>query len=172
MSPNHPLYKKTEAYANSYGLLKQALDELNEEVLRIKKRHMPFIKKYVDRLSSDHANLKTAIEAAPEFFVKPRTLNFFGIKIGFQKGRGGIAFEDAGRVVTLIKKHFPDQAEQLVVVKETPAKDVLAQLSAQDLKKLGCHIVDADDQVVIKSTLSDIEKMVETLLKEADDETA
>lgn len=92
------------------------------------------------------------------------------MKVGYQKGKGTISFEDADSVVARIKKHLPDQADVLIKLKETPVKDALAQLSAADLKKIGVTVSEAGDQVVIKPVDSEVDKMVDALLKDVGEE--
>jgi hypothetical protein len=73
-------------------------------------------------------------------------------------------------VVARIKKHLPEQADVLIKLKETPVKDALAQLSAAELKKLGVTVSEAGDQVVVKPVDSEVDKMVDALMKEAGEE--
>jgi hypothetical protein len=105
-------------------------------------------------------------------FVRPRTIIFHGIKVGLQKGSGKIEYDksEIDRIVRLIEKHFPEQTEVLIQTKKAPIKKALANLSGAELKKLGIEIDDSTDAVVIKPTDSEIEKVVDRLLKEKDDE--
>ncbi len=73
-------------------------------------------------------------------------------------------------MVARIKKHLPEQADVLIKLKETPVKDALAQLSAAELKKLGVTVSEAGDQVVVKPVDSEVDKMVDALMKEAGEE--
>jgi hypothetical protein len=96
---------------------------------------------------------------------------FHGIKVGYKKGTGKIEWEDADQVVKLIKKHFPDQADVLIISSEKPAKDALAQLTAAELKKLGVLVEESGDVPFIKDTSSEVDKLVAAFLKdEATDE--
>ena len=74
---------------------------------------------------------------------------------------------DADAVVARIKKHLPDQVDVLIQSKDVPVKSALAQLTAVELKKLGVSVTDAEDQIVIKTADSEIDKTVEALLKAA-----
>ena len=89
----------------------------------------------------------------------------YGVKVGFEKGKGRIEWDDDDTVVRLIEKHFPEQADILIKTKKKPAKKALAQLSVAELKKLGVTVEETGDQVVIKSTDSEIDKLVTALLK-------
>jgi hypothetical protein len=104
-------------------------------------------------------------------FLRPKSVMFHGIKVGYKKGTGKIEWEDADQVVKLIKKHFPDQADVLIISSEKPAKDALAQLTAAELKKLGVLVEESGDVPFIKDTSSEVDKLVAAFLKdEATDE--
>ena len=70
----------------------------------------------------------------------------------------------------LIKKHLPDQAELLIDVVETPAKNAIAMLPVTDLKRIGANVKAAGDQVVIKPADGAIDKLVKALVKAAIEE--
>ncbi|MDF1486722.1 hypothetical protein PY257_16355, partial [Ramlibacter sp. H39-3-26] len=53
---------------------------------------------------------------------------------------------------------------------QRPVKDALAQLPAADLKKLGISITDAEDEVIVRAVDSEVDKLVDALLKQAGDE--
>ena len=75
-------------------------------------------------------------------------------------------WEDDSQVVKLIQKHFPEQFDVLVKTIEKPIKDSLANLSVADLKRIGVTVTDSGDCVVIKSMDSEIDKLVDALLKD------
>lgn len=99
---------------------------------------------------------------------------FHGIKVGFQKEKGKIEWDDVDQVVKLIKKHFPEQADVLIATSEKPVKDALNNLSAAELKKIGVNITSDGDVAFIRPTDSEVDKMVTALLKAAtqDEEVA
>lgn len=156
-----------KAYAEARAKVADIVTDLNSGIEALKRDHMPALKRAIARAAEKHDQLKQIIEANPDLFIKPRTVIYHGVKLGMQKGKGGIAFDDAEQVVRLIKKHYPEQADVLVVTTEKPAKDALAQLTVAELKKVGCTVVDAGDAVVIKPTDSEVDKLVDTLLKGA-----
>ena len=98
---------------------------------------------------------------------RPQIPNQTCIVVGLgAKGKGAISFQDEARAIHLIRRHFPDQADVLIGVKESIIKDAAQQLSALDLKKIGGDVTDAVDCVVIKSATGDVTKLVDALLKE------
>jgi hypothetical protein len=95
----------------------------------VKRKYLPRIRTQVAHAKMLHAQLKASIEAHPELFEKPRTVTFHGVKVGFAKGKGKVTFQhDADKVIALIEKHLPDQAELLVITERKPNKDAIAQL--------------------------------------------
>lgn len=158
---------RAKTYSEARTKLADIVAALNDGIDALKREHMAALKRAVSRAAERHDDLKALIEDAPDLFTKPRTVIFHGVKIGYQKGKGGIAFDDAAQVVKLIRRHLPEQADALIAVKETPAKDALTNLPVADLKRIGCTVVETGDTIVIKPTDSEVDKMVDALLKDA-----
>lgn len=146
--------------------LREGLDEIESEIAAIKKQFMPAIRRAVEKAAQRHEALREAIAEIPELFVKPKTVIFHGIRLGYQKSKGEITWEDENQVLKLIKKHFPDDWETYVKVTERVMKSALAGLSVSDLKKIGVTVVETGDEVFIKPTDSEIDKMINALLKD------
>ena len=162
----------TRRYAEARERLAGEVRALNQAIEEAKREYRASLKKRVAAVKDAEAELHTAVEGAPELFVRPRTLTIAGVKVGFQKGKGKISFDDADKVVALIERHLPELAETLVQVTKKPVKDALLNLSVDDLKRIGCRVTGTGDQVVIKDTTSDVDKLVEALLKEDEEEAA
>ena len=156
----------TKTFSDARQILTDRVGALEDELQTIKRRRLPGIKSAVNSVMEKQAELKAAIEDSRSLFIKPKTFVLFGIKIGFQKAKGKISWSDDDQVIKLIKKLLPDQADVLIKTTEKPVKDALLNLPAGDLKKIGCTVDDTGDQVLIKSTDSEIDKFVETLMKE------
>lgn len=169
-TPLTDIERRTKALADARTVLAGIVTELNDGIEALKRQHMRSLKAAVGKVAERQAELKALIEEHPDLFIKPRTVVFHGIKVGMQKGKGGLEFDDPDRVVALIEKWYPDQVELMVATKKTPVKDALQQLTGAELKKLGVHVLDADDQVVIKPTDSDVDKLVNALVKGATEE--
>lgn len=159
----------THRYANAREELHTRVLALTDTIEEAKRRKMPGIKKAVRDASEAMDRLHAALEASPSLFVKPRTVVIAGIRIGFAKGAGKLVIDDPDKVVGLIRKHHPDQADLLIKVSECPIRKALANLSVADLKKLGVTVEDTGDQVVIKPTDSEVDKLVDALLKDHDE---
>lgn len=161
---------RAQKYAVARDTLRGLVETLKEGMDALQKQHLPGIRKALNKAAEQEAELKALVEQAPGLFVKPKSVIFHGIKLGFQKGKGKIEWDDADRVVALIRKHFPEQADVLIATSERPAKDALAQLSVAELKKLGVSVTEAGEAVFVKPTDSAVDKMVESLMKAAADE--
>ncbi len=160
----------TKRYADARGLLSDTVAACNFERDQVARNYLPRMKQQAAKAKEIAAELKAAIEASPALFQKPRTQIFHGVKIGFRKATGKIEFDDAGHVVKLIRKHFPDQFDVLVKTTETPIKKALENLSVSELKKLGIEVAETGDVVLIKDTASDVDKLVAAFLEEGAEE--
>lgn len=153
-------------YSAARGILADICGAFNLDLAEAKRRYVGKLKKAVALAKEREAELSGMLEQSAELFVKPKTVVFHGVKVGFQKAKGKLEFDDADQVLKLIRKHFPEQADILINTQETPAKKALEQLSAAELKRLGITVVESGDQVLIKDTTSEVDKMVEALLKD------
>lgn len=172
MANLNDIERLAKKYAEAREHLASIVSAMNEGIEEIKRDNMKRLKKAVAEAAEHHDALKTLIEEAPQLFVKPRSVVLHGIKLGYQKGKGKIEWDDADQVVRLIKKHFPEQADLLIATSEKPAKEALASLTAAELKKLGISVTDGGDAVFIKPADSAVDKMVDALLRDATAEVA
>jgi hypothetical protein len=163
---------RAKAYAEARDTLAARVTALNDELEAAKRAHLAHVKRGVARTAQLEAELKAAVEAAPALFTKPKTVVLHGIKIGYEKAKGGIVIEDEAQTCKLIRKRLPELAEQLIKVEETPLKSGLAQLTAQQLKTIACQVKETGDQVVVRPVDKDVDKLVTALLKGAQDEAA
>ncbi|WP_299440229.1 host-nuclease inhibitor Gam family protein [uncultured Rhodospira sp.] len=156
-----------KTYSEAHGKLADEVRAVEEEMARVKRQHLARIRRLVDGASNARDRLAAAVGEASDLFQSPRTLTLHGIKVGFAKGKGKLEYADAAKVCDLIRKHFPDQVETLVKTSETPVKGALNQLSVAELRRIGVTVVEAGDEVVVRVTDSEIDKMVDALLKDA-----
>lgn len=161
---------KTKDFSDARAELANRVRALKDEIERAKRKHLLGIRNAVDKAAEAHAALHGVIKENADLFEKPRTQIFYGVKVGYRKGTGAITWTDEDNVVKLIRKHFEEQFEVLVKTTYKPVKDAIAQLSADDLKKLGVKVGSVDDEVFIKPTDTEIDKLVTALLKDAVEE--
>ncbi len=171
MNP-HSIEQLTHAYALAQAELTRQVEQLQIDIEDLKRRRMQAIKKAQIETSMKKGQLAAAIERNPQLFEGPRTAVYHGIKVGLHKGKGTINFDDSARVIRLIRKHLPKQAKKLIRVEERPLKNALAELSAADLKRIGCSVSDSNDQIVIKhiDTEQDINDAIHALFADIDAE--
>lgn len=162
--------EQAKIYARERDKLADIVREMNDAIEGIKRANMARLKNAVNRTAENGDALRALVDASPELFVRPRSVVMHGIKLGFQKQRGSLDWEDADQVVKLIRKHYPDLADTLIAVTEKPAKTALGLLSVAELRKIGVSLTADSDVVFIKPTDSGVEKLVEALLKDAQEE--
>lgn len=161
----------TKEHAADRALVAERVQALNDEIEVIKRRRIAGLKSAVAKARDSRLRLSSAIEHhGKSLFDKPRTRVFHGIKVGLQKAKGKLSWTAADRVVELIRKHFPEQAETLIKTEEKPVKAALLNLPAGDLKRLGCTIADAGDKVIVEPISTEIDELVQVLLGEGDTE--
>lgn len=159
---------KTKQYADARATLAAIVTSLNDGIEALKRQHMPALKKAVSATAQKHDELLAIIKENDQAFVKPRSAIFHGVKVGYQKQRGKISYSDAESVVKLIRKNYSkSDAELMIIVEEKPIKKVLDGLSVADLKKLGCTVTADSDEAFIKPTDSEVDKLVDALVKDA-----
>lgn len=160
-------------YSVRRGTLIELVNELENEKARIMRKYLAPIRKAVAAARDAESRLMMAVERNAHLFVRPRTLVLHGIKVGWQKGKGGIQWDDEEGVVSRIEKLYAgDQAmlDQLLIVRKKPRKEGLESLDVATLKKLGCTVVESGDQVVVRATDGEVDKLVAALLKDADED--
>lgn len=163
---------RAKKYAEARERVTAIVTALDEAMELLKKTELPKLRKAIATAAEHHDALKALVESAPELFQKPKTVILHGLRIGYMKGKGGIAWDDPDHVVSLIIERLPDQAETLIRWTGKPLKEAINQLDVATLKKIGCRVVDTGEQVFIKAVDSAVDKMVEALLKDAVEEVA
>ena len=158
----------TRAYADRRGVLAERVQALEAEIEAVKRRRLVGIKKAVAASAEAHDTLAAALLAAPELFVRPRTKVLAGVRVGFAKQKGKLVINDADKTLQLIRRHLAEQAERLIKTTEKPLKTALETLSVAELKRIGVTVLEDGDKLVIKPTDSEVDKLVEALLAEAE----
>jgi len=165
--------KKTADYAAMHQVLRDRMMELEDEVCKVRKKLLPGIRRAASNTAEMKAELIGMIDGSREHFDAPKTRIFHGVKIGLQKGKGKLTWDDDELVVKLIKKHFPEESwDVLIKTTEKPRKDGLNGLDVKDLRRVGVTADETGVQVVVKPTDSEIDKLVNALLKETEEPEA
>jgi hypothetical protein len=161
---------RTKAFSEARQKLATIVAELEDALANLRRNNLPRVKRQLNRVAELQALLEADIAAAPELFTKPRTVVLHGVKVGFEKGKGAVTFDDADKVVELIRKKLPDLADVLIKTEHSPIKKALANLTVQQLKSVGAQVEEAGDRVVVRAVDGAVDKLVTALLKGATDE--
>lgn len=153
-------------YSKARETLSKRVADLEAEVAAVQRRHIGAIKESANVAATIGGELRNVVEGAPHLFEKPKTFTLHGITVGFRKGTGKMDWDDDAKVIALIRKHLPEQADLLVIVEEKPSADALKNLDVRDLQKVGVRVEGTGDFVVVKSADTAVDKLVSKILKE------
>lgn len=159
-----------EAKAQKLAAVRDALAGTHmaheEEAAALLKKYRPHLLRLTAQFKAAAEDLQAAVAAAPELFVKPRSVILHGIKAGYQKGKGKLEWDDDEAVCKLIRKRHPDLVDVLIKTTETPVKGGLNELPAEDLRKLGITVDDTGDVAFVKLADTEIAKTIKALLRD------
>lgn len=156
-------------YAADRAHLAAIVGRMNAEIEAIKAKYLPPIRVAVRHVAERHDTLRAAIEDGQDLFVKPKTRVLMGVKVGYRKQKGSVTFADEAAVIERIKRLLPEeQAALLIRVRESLDKNACYDLAVPDLKRLGIGVERDEDIPVIKPADSEVDKLVDALLKDAE----
>lgn len=158
----------TRQYADARAALAERVQQLEDEVASLRRQRLPAIRRALATAQERRERLAAAIAEAPQLFERPKTVIFHGIRVGYQKGRGSITWEDDARVCALIRKHMPDRADELIRIIERPLKTALAQLPTAELRRLGVQVVETGEEIVIRAVDGELDRLIERLLADTE----
>jgi hypothetical protein len=108
------------------------------------------------------------LTTARDLFNKPKTREFAGITVGFEKERDNVTLPPDEILVDRIEKMLPAaQSGTLLDRTVTVIKNAFKKLPAETLQKLGCSIIRGGDKAVVRANDDDIETLVRRSLGEA-----
>ena len=167
-TPLQQIENATKSYADARETLTERMGWLQNELEKVRRKHLKGIKRAVRSCGDAHAKLNTLIEENADLFQKPRTKTISGIRIGITKSKGEVVINDNDKTCALIQQKLPEQACYLIRTSSRPIKTALVKLSARELQKIGVEIKQTGDQVSIKPTDSHVDKLVNALLAEVE----
>lgn len=168
MSTLAEIEQATKTFADHRELLALRVENLHTEIEALKRERMPEIKTAAADAANAKSTLAGIIDDSRALFIKPKSIIISGIKVGLQKGKGGLDYEDEENVIRLIRKHVPAQQQELLIKTiEKVIKTALKDLDVATLKKIGVTVQGPGDVVLIKPVDSDVDKIVSAMLKEA-----
>lgn len=159
----HTIEERTRYYAACRDELGVRIKTLEDEITVLREQHRAGLIEALRAHKQAETELRQAIAAAPGLFESPRTRVLHGIRVGYQKGRGGLEIADEEATLKLIRKHCPDMADALIKTTERPIRKALQALDAGLLKRLGVNILGAGDVIVLTATDGDLDKLINAL---------
>ena len=162
---------QAKALAEQRARLHTLVTAMQQGIEALHASNLPAIREAINSATAAWTGLESMVRENPQLFIKPRKVKAHGITFGLEKGKGVMTIANPDKTCALIRKHLPEQADVLIATTEAPAKEALAQLSAEQLKKLGVVITDTGDRVVIRASDTDTDKLVKALIRSAVDET-
>jgi hypothetical protein len=161
--------KLTKEFADAWDSMGDTLRDLNQKQEALSRQYMPGLRKQERILAEKKDALETALKDSADLFTRPRSLVLHGFKVGLRKGSGALTWakKATAKIVTLIKKHYPDRADLYIRTVEEPNKDALKPLSAAELMKLGITVGKTGDEPLIEPVESHVEKLMKLYLKES-----
>ncbi len=148
-----------DALATHLGLLEQAIQ-------RVKRDHLPTVRRHVAAAAAAEAAVRHAAESARDRFdpPAPRTRLYHGIKVGFEKGRGRLVIGDATTTCALIRKHHQDDWDRYIAVSEAPIRASLATLDAKSLAAIGVRLEGTEDRLVLRDAIGEVDRLIDSML--------
>ena len=158
----------TNLYATKRDQLREIAGRCKAELDAIRDRYRAEIRAAASDAATAFTGLRDLIDEHRALFGKPRSRLFSGIRVGLKKRPGRIEFDDAARVIKLIRRELPHKADVLVRTKEEVARDALRMLSSAELAAIGAQLVDTGDEIVIDHPADEIDRLIEALSAEED----
>ncbi len=158
--------RKAHARANTL------VGEYEAELLVLEKRYTARLEAAAQTIADATAEVEFLVASSPDLFVKPKTAEVFGIKVGWVKQPGQVMIENEPDTIARIEKALaPKEAAGLIKVTKKLVKKALSALPGDVLKKIGVAIGVDTDLPVVKPTEGDAAKKLAALLKEKKGET-
>jgi hypothetical protein len=154
-------------YADAQTDLDTRTSELKRVIEAATRAAWPDLRKATTRAAERYDALLAAVADAEGSFGKPKTRLFHGVRVGYRKEHDSIQVLNPANTCELIKKHLPEQVEVLIATDERPVMDALDQLTDDVLKRIGCKRVPGTDAPFAKLADTDLDKVVQALLKAA-----
>ncbi|MCB1908117.1 MAG: hypothetical protein KDH15_12145 [Rhodocyclaceae bacterium] len=147
--------------------LRQTVDAMQGDIRRAQERYRRQLQRQIDAIANAHDAALSLVREAPGLFEKPRSVQFHGVKCGYQKGRGKVEWDDDERVAQRVAKYLPGEMGALIKTTRKPIASALAQQPAAMLKRLGVTLSDAEDEAFVKPVDSELDRIVKTLVDDA-----
>lgn len=163
------LEKQTKSFADANDELTDLKREMSSEFETIRSKYIRKIKAAVEKVIKCRSELTESIDNGRELFTRPKTLTMNAVKIGLQKAKDKIEYDDELKVIALIEKIYEgDLLSDLIITTKKPSKDEIIKLPISEINKIKCRLVQGTDSVFIKTIDTEIDKFVSNLMKESE----
>ena len=168
--PHDSLADLARNYARAQDRLADLVEEVRAEQRKVARMRMRALKARAGELVAAHKDLAEAVEAHRDLFDRPKTRTVDGIRYGLRKQPGRVEVDDEAKTMERIGRHMPDWRDTLIRTKRVLNKSALKDLDSRSLAKIGVRLVEVDDVVVVTAAAGDLDKVVEALIGEADED--
>jgi hypothetical protein len=142
----------------------------------VRDEHTPGVKTVIEELRGQYDALLDLVRAAPDLFVRPKSIELSGLKLGFRRNKGRVEFADPAklerrlRALQGLKVISKDTVEGIVTVKVKVSKAALAKLDGNILKRLGVDVVAGQDGPFAQPVDGEIDRLVKLLFAQDDED--
>lgn len=162
----------TRTFADQRQKLLDRVQTLQAEMEAAKRRHMAGIRKALADTTEAQSRLHNAIDGARHLFLKPRSVVVAGIKVGIQKGKGTVTWDDPEVVANAIEFEMAGQLDAFVKTTRRPIVEALLKLEEPTLKRLHCRLIPGKDDVLIKPTGGELDRFLNALMADVAEQAA
>lgn len=164
-TPRERIEAATLWYSKAREELRARMLAVQDQIRTITEAARPELIALVDQAANAKAELVALIDSNRGVFVKPKSIQWHGVKVGLQKGKGRVEWSGSeDDIIARIEKMLDDAtAKQLIDVKKKLKKDDLRDMPADVLAKLGVQVKDVGDAVVVKATDDAVDKLIKGL---------
>lgn len=161
--------KEAQRYAEAREELAVIVANVQQEQSNIRRQYLPQIRRAVAKAKERRAVLQNDVETNPDLFRRPKSKILHGIKLGWKKAKGKIAWSDNAKLLKRLREVCPKEAKQVIKIEEKVMKGELQKLPAATLKKLGVTITEDQDIAFVEATDTEVDRLVTALLEENKD---
>jgi len=165
MNPETIIEANCRQLAESRGRLRKKFEARQKAINDATRQFDQEIRELQGECHGTRAALLASLASARDLFVKPKTREFAGIVVGFEKGRDKVTLPDEALLIDRIEKLLPaKQAETVLDRTVSVIKVAFKKLPRELLARLGCSIVTGADEAVVRPNDDDIETLVQKSL--------
>lgn len=144
-------------------------DALAKSIKPIYDRHRPGIDAAAEEEAAAKAELQALIEAAPQFFKRPRSITVDCVKTGYRKADDSLDWDDEANVITRIRAipELKELAAVLIRTEESLNVGALAELTGEQRRWIGVRRTEGVDQSFISFGDSATDKLMKAIMADA-----